>query len=87
MTIIQMLLLTSYLNISICYFITNLLIYKSIIDVEKSVGSINSRRNSRKGADKTKKAEYYYKKQVYLSLLWPMTLFIVLKDVIKIGKK
>ena len=86
MTLFNILIL-SYVIIGICYFMINLLIYKSIIDVEKSIGSINSRRNNRKGNSKSKQPAYYYKKQVYLSLLWPMTIFIVLKDVIKIGSK
>ena len=84
MTLFNTLLLLSYINIGICYFITNLLIYKSINDIEKSVGSIQSRRNNRKN-NKNKPTAYYYKKQIYMSVLWPITIFIVLKDVLKIG--
>ena len=53
--------------------------------MEKSVGSINTRRNKRKSNNKNQQTADYYKKQIYMSAFWPITIFIVIRDVLKVG--
>tara|TARA_Y100000310_G_C20383677_1_gene669381 strand:- start:151 stop:399 length:249 start_codon:yes stop_codon:yes gene_type:complete len=67
--------LMGYFNISTCYFITSVFLYKAVGDIEKRAGSVKSRRHR---ADPLRNN---FKKHIYLSLLWPIPFCILLKDI------